>query len=91
MKHIQLRIIPINYCNGKGSCNEKKICGKQKIENSRIYGGVKTQLGEYPWMAIIIYSKRNTTSCTGSLIDKKIILTVAHCLTGDVVTSAGNP
>lgn len=81
--------MPINFYLGKGVCYEN--CGKQNIGKSRIYGGANTQLGEYPWMGLIFYSKQNISCCTGSLIDKKIIITVAHCLTGEILTSVGNP
>lgn len=57
-------------------------CGKElKI---RIVGGKRTALDEFPWMALLEYQKPNgrSTACGGVLINKRYVLTAAHCLKG---------
>ncbi|KAJ3647417.1 hypothetical protein Zmor_019296 [Zophobas morio] len=52
---------------------------------SRIYGGEKTDLDEFPWMALIEYEKPGGSRgfyCGGVLISKRYVLTAAHCVKG---------
>ncbi|CAH0550473.1 unnamed protein product [Brassicogethes aeneus] len=61
----------------------KENCGVG-TEN-RIYGGEKTDLDEFPWMALIQYERPNKLRgfyCGGVLINNKYILTAAHCVIG---------
>ncbi|XP_037933273.1 melanization protease 1-like [Teleopsis dalmanni] len=56
-------------------------CGKQLTE--RIVGGNITKLDEFPWMALITYTKpRNEKGhhCGGALINNRYVLTAAHCI-----------
>ncbi|XP_061402629.1 serine protease easter-like [Musca vetustissima] len=58
-------------------------CGKSF--DNRIYGGNVTRIDEYPWLALIEYTKPGNIKnffCGGSLINKRYILTAAHCVTG---------
>ncbi|XP_052901921.1 CLIP domain-containing serine protease B14-like [Anopheles moucheti] len=58
-------------------------CGAPVIV-SRITGGNDTDIGEYPWMALLRFRTRNykiTANCGGSLIAKRFVLTAAHCYT----------
>lgn len=58
------------------------ICGP--ITEQKIYGGNKTGVFDFPWMALLAYNTGGTTPefrCGGSLINKRYILTAAHCVT----------
>lgn len=58
---------------------------------SRIFGGVRAELGEFPWLAMIFYSKTEKHECGGAVISSQFVLTAAHCLTGVILNIAGQP
>jgi len=71
----------------------REVCGKQSSDN-RIVGGEVAAIDEYPWLAIIEYSGikgRILTSCAGSLISNRYVLTAGHCVNGAVLTAVGTP
>ncbi|KAH8241318.1 hypothetical protein KR032_007846, partial [Drosophila birchii] len=63
----------------------------------RIFGGTKSQMSEFPWMAMLLYNRGQENGlplCAGSLINTRYVLTADHCLvtwqlieSGTVVTS----
>ncbi|KAF5298245.1 hypothetical protein FQR65_LT09756 [Abscondita terminalis] len=65
-------------------------CGIQYGIN-RIIDGTITDLREFPWMAILIYQTERGPglACGGVLINKKYVLTAAHCVTGSSVKKIG--
>lgn len=66
-------------------------CGLQTGDN-RIFGGVETNLDEYPWMALLRYQKALggfSYGCGGALIHSKFVLTAGHCLDPIILKSKG--
>lgn len=59
-------------------CDECK-CGIINTKN-RIVGGEETQVNQYPWMVVLLYSGR--FYCGGTLINNQYVLTAAHCVSG---------
>ncbi|XP_020715538.1 chymotrypsinogen A-like [Ceratitis capitata] len=70
--------VDLNQINPEGlSLLNKNKCGC--ISDTRIGNGVNAVLGEFPWMAILLYANR-TPFCGGSIITDRYILTAAHCI-----------
>ncbi|XP_018332507.1 CLIP domain-containing serine protease 2 [Agrilus planipennis] len=59
-----------------------EICGVSSAE--RILGGEETELDEFPWMALLQYTKPRGKGfhCGGVLISNRYVLTAAHCVKG---------
>lgn len=57
----------------------------------RIVGGATTEIDEFPWMALIQYSstKGVQQGCSGSLINKKYVITAAHCADPMLIAANG--
>jgi hypothetical protein len=63
------------------------VCGTDNT--IRIFGGEVTKINEFPWMALIEYSKPNNRRgfhCGGVLISDRYVLTAAHCCVGAIKT-----
>lgn len=64
---------------------DKSICGIQN-EEMRIIGGETTEIGEFPWLALLRYKNVDGTDagfqCGGTIINNRYVLTAAHCLRG---------
>ncbi|KAJ8721364.1 hypothetical protein PYW07_002139 [Mythimna separata] len=81
----------ISYNQEDSSPAPRNQCGVD-TSGDRIYGGVPTELNEFPWMALLGYKNSTGTityQCGGSLINRRYILTAAHCITGAIVLEYG--
>ncbi|XP_045503925.1 venom protease-like isoform X2 [Colias croceus] len=61
---------------------EPPVCGVSNASFSRVVNGIPAKLGDFPWMALLGYRSRGSTSwkCGGSLITSHHVLTAAHCI-----------
>jgi secreted trypsin-like serine protease len=85
-----------NFVSSKPHCpyldeeyTEKSTCGRRFSTVSQITGGSKTEPGDWPWMARLLYNFPNETSksvtnCGGTLISRRHVVTAGHCITEDV-------
>ncbi|CAH2097813.1 unnamed protein product [Euphydryas editha] len=62
-------------------------CGYSRI--NRIVGGVNASPGEFPMMAGLIYVDQRAIRCGAVIIDKKYVLTAAHCVNGRELNDLG--
>ncbi|XP_062123891.1 LOW QUALITY PROTEIN: serine protease 7 [Drosophila sulfurigaster albostrigata] len=78
--------------DGSSLLPQPPACGGVTIDN-KIYGGEDADLNEFPWTVLLEYRRLNgnglSTSCAGTLINQRYIVTAAHCLTGRIVREIG--
>nr|XP_017007304.2 melanization protease 1 [Drosophila takahashii] len=57
---------------------------ESRTSDFRIAKGIAAEANEFPWMAKLLYLDRSTSqivsSCAGSLINNRYVLTAAHCV-----------
>ncbi|XP_072933107.1 venom protease-like isoform X2 [Epargyreus clarus] len=63
---------------------EPPVCGVSNASFSRVVGGIKAKLGDFPWMALLGYKNKRDGStrwlCGGSLVTSRHVMTAAHCI-----------
>lgn len=83
---------PQQSSDGASLLPQPPTCGAVSIDN-KIYGGEDTDLYEFPWLVLFEYQRLSgnglATSCAGSLINQRYVLTAAHCLTGRITREIG--
>uniref|UniRef100_A0A336LMT0 CLIP domain-containing serine protease n=1 Tax=Culicoides sonorensis TaxID=179676 RepID=A0A336LMT0_CULSO len=75
------RPAPVSPTTSKLPVPGQGQCGLDTSE--RIYGGEATKIDEYPWLALLQYSKTNGNPgfhCGGVLIHERYVLTASHCV-----------
>ena len=60
-------------------------CGKQRLKKfttTQIFGGEPTKLQEFPFATLLVFVNNSSKfySCGGSLINRRYVLTAAHCI-----------
>ncbi|XP_048486113.1 CLIP domain-containing serine protease HP8 [Plutella xylostella] len=66
----------------------RKTCGISSAVNERIVGGDLADIDEFPWIARLKFVKegdqKEIYACAGSLINRRYVLTAAHCMVNKV-------
>ncbi|CAB3245128.1 unnamed protein product [Arctia plantaginis] len=65
---------------------ETGCCGVEAAE-TKILGGNRTEIDQFPWLAQIEYLKEDKLKviCGATLIGGKFLLTAAHCVSGPII------
>ncbi|XP_068900932.1 uncharacterized protein [Tenebrio molitor] len=61
----------------------RPVCGKTSItrDPTLIVGGRVSEKGQFPWQAALYSSLHQSFLCGGTLLNEKVVLTAAHCIT----------
>lgn len=83
-----------NEIQGLNNIGDYRVCGRNGKIISRITGGQKAKVKDWPWMAALIRRQDLVHFCGGSIITRRHILTAAHCLyntsTEDTIVRLGD-
>uniref|UniRef100_A0A1B6DWJ8 Peptidase S1 domain-containing protein n=1 Tax=Clastoptera arizonana TaxID=38151 RepID=A0A1B6DWJ8_9HEMI len=71
----------VNEVNGPlESLSDSTICGRNGKKISRIVGGTRSSVKDWPWMVAMLRRSDNVNFCGGAIISTTHILTAAHCV-----------
>ncbi|GMH44034.1 hypothetical protein BSKO_11968 [Bryopsis sp. KO-2023] len=76
-------------CKNESNCFDSAVFRKLLQKAPRVVGGEDAEEGRFPYMVSLMTSDR-THQCGGVLIDKRWVLTVAHCF-GSLSPLSKNP
>lgn len=70
------------HTNKHGHVFKRIECGKVYARKSKIVGGEDVKFGEVPWQAAVVKRQyfNQKISCGGALINRKWVVTAAHCV-----------
>ncbi|XP_063910061.1 uncharacterized protein LOC135127544 isoform X1 [Zophobas morio] len=57
------------------------VCGKPYNDRTLIVRGNRTKKGDYPWQVALYRATTKKFLCGGTLLNERVILTAAHCVT----------
>ncbi|XP_023308306.2 venom serine protease Bi-VSP-like isoform X1 [Lucilia cuprina] len=65
---------------------EEEGCGLVNVTLPKIVGGEESQIGAWPWMALIGYDPYSVRPfrCGGTLVSARHVITAAHCIRHDL-------
>lgn len=55
--------------------SDHEQCGQRIGVSGQIFGGAKTQKGDWPWLVAFVYWPEESFFCAGSLISRSHVLT----------------
>ncbi|CAG9769235.1 unnamed protein product [Ceutorhynchus assimilis] len=81
---------PVIETRVKTTVDNNLECGRAMITD-RIVSGTTASLSEFPWTALLQYntSKGFINGCGGSVINKRYVITAAHCVNEDILGKNG--
>jgi hypothetical protein len=79
---------PIHICRD-GSWDQRRpectpVCGQKSVNaQTLIVNGKPVKKGDYPWQVALYTLNDKELICGGSLLNQRVVLTAAHCITDD--------
>jgi secreted trypsin-like serine protease len=77
--------------SGVQSASTTFSCGGKSLLTGLVVGGSYSARGEWPWLCAIYKKLEREYTCSGNLISKSHVVTVAHCMQPKVEPSQISP